>query len=398
MFSRIQALRPYLLPILGVALAMAMRLPCALGEETEAPLELEQVEPEALGATPKLSEADGAYVMDAGGNVLFSLNPDTEMEPASTTKVMSAMVILDSDKSLDDIVTIEEHEVGDGAQLADYGQGDQVPLGELFLVMLVYSGNDAAYNAARYVAGSEEAFVDLMNEKAKALGMNHTHFMNCHGYEADGHYSCARDLAIMGRYAMQNYPLIAQAVLLREVSCPIRGFPSGLSATDRLLDTYPGARGIKTGAVTNSYTFVGAVGRGDHQLYSAVVGCESWSGRFQDTTAMYDWCYGQLAYEPIADTRLIRQVNPFAYDLGLTVALRDQVNTIGRFWPMLQERKYRTHAPAATDLLMSGKTYGRREVVQDHDVPSGTAHLATDPLPVRRSAFTRFTRPLFEGV
>ena len=113
---------------------------------------------------------------------------------------------------------------------------------------------------------------------------------------------------------------------------------------------------------------------------------------------MYDWCYGQLAYEPIADTRLIRQVNPFAYDMGLTGALRDQVNTIGRFWPMLQERKYRTHAPAATDLLMSGKTYGRREVVQDHDVPSGTAHLATDPLPVRRSAFTRFTRPLFEGV
>ena len=369
----------------------------ALAEETEAPLVLKE-EPEVPLeelAAPPLTEAKGAVVLDTAGNELFTMNPDAQMDPASTTKVMTAMVILDSGKSLDDLVPIHEHDVGDGAQMADYGEGDQVPLGELLLVMLVYSGNDAAYNAACYVAGSERAFADLMNEKAAAIGMTHTHFVNSHGYEDPAHTSCARDLAIMGRHAMQNYPLIAQAVLLTEVQANVRGFPTTLYATDRLIGTYPGARGVKTGAVTGSYTFVGAVGRGDHQLYSAVVGCDTWSGRFEDTRLMFDWCYAHMNRRQLGKSALVRNAAPLALDLGLTVALADETDVVGTSWQMLDAPVALTHAPRESTLLEPGKPYGWRMEVQTGEVGAGETMLATRPRPTRLSAFGDLTRPLF---
>ena len=152
----------------------------------------------AFETTPTISEAQCAIVCDSSGNVLWSMNADREMALASITKVMTAVVALDSGLDLDSPCTISYVDLGPYSQTAGFTESDTPTLRELLRVMLVYSGNDAAVYIAQNVAGSEEAFVTLMNEKARELGMTHTHFANPHGLEADGHYSSVADLVILG--------------------------------------------------------------------------------------------------------------------------------------------------------------------------------------------------------
>ena len=131
---------------------------------------------------------------------------------ASITKVMTAIVALDSGVNLDEPCKITVPDLEEGSQVAGLTSDDTPTLRQLIMMMLVYSANDAAYNIAINVSGSQQAFVDQMNKKAAEIGMTHTQFQNPHGLDANGHYSTARDLALMGRYAREHYPLIASAV------------------------------------------------------------------------------------------------------------------------------------------------------------------------------------------
>ncbi len=346
---------------------------------------------------PELEEAYGAVLLDAAGNVLFEQNGTEIQPPASTTKVMTAMVVLDSGHSLDEDVELFEDDLGDGAQLADYGTGDHATLGELLEVMLVYSGNDAAHNAACHVAGSEEGFSALMNEKARAIGMEHTHFTNSHGMDEDGHYSCALDLARMGRYAMQHYPLIARMVVEEEVTTTVRGEPITLHSTDRLLGTFPGIRGVKSGAVADGYTFVGASGRGDVQLYTGVVGCKTPQGRFDDTAALMDWGYERFGTTPVSRKDWVVRLQPYAFDLGRQVAVAATSDRSATIWQgdgALSSAS--VLAPPQnllpTDDLCGWTTWSQRER------PAGITFYKTRPAAFRTSAWPAFTRPLFGEV
>ena len=142
----------------------------------------------------KLTEATTAIVTDAQGNVLWSKNPDQELPMASITKVMTAIVALDSGVNLDEPCKISVPDLEEGSQVAGLTSDDTPTLRQLIMMMLVYSANDAAYNIAINVSGSQQAFVDQMNKKASEIGMTHTQFQNPHGLDADGHYSTARDL------------------------------------------------------------------------------------------------------------------------------------------------------------------------------------------------------------
>ena len=260
---------------------------------------------------PAVAEAQEAIVVDADGNVLWSKNADDEVPMASITKIMTAMVALDSGISMDTVVTIQDGGLPSTSQLAGLEAGSTCTFGDLMQVMLVYSANDAAYNIACAVAGSEDAFVKLMNEKAKELGLTHTHFANAHGLEEDGHHSSASDLVVMGRYALENYDYIAQAVCQPSCTITVDGSQKTFESTDALIGT-PGACGIKTGATEYGYSFLGACSRHGVRIYSVVLGCPSKSGRFMDTLALWDWAYDRftrsfgsssapVAYVPFAD-------------------------------------------------------------------------------------------------
>ncbi len=145
------------------------------------------------------------------------------MGMASITKVMTAMVALDSGIDLDKPCNIVSVDLEEGSVLANYSTSEHPTLRELLQVLLVHSANDVAYNIAINVAGSEKAFADLMNKKAAEIGMTNTHFSNPHGLDADDHYSTARDLALMARYAREHYPFLASTVSMTSVTATVQG-------------------------------------------------------------------------------------------------------------------------------------------------------------------------------
>ena len=239
----------------------------------------------------QVSEAQCYFVSDGAGHTILERNADQQMEPASITKVMTAMVVLDSGASLDAPATITRGDYQDDAQIAELKPADGVTVRQLFQLMLVYSANDAADNLAINVFGSIDACVDRMNQKARELGMTGTRFANVHGLSQDGHYSCARDLVTMGRYALEHYPLIAQTVHMRSVDVTLGGEQRTFRSTDDLMETYAGLRGIKTGVVESGKAFLGASTHGTASVYSCVLGCSTNDGRFADTEALMSWAY-----------------------------------------------------------------------------------------------------------
>lgn len=290
---------------------------------------------------PTLSEAQAAIICDQAGNVLYSKNADQELPMASITKIMTAMVALDSGKSMDDVCTITDPQLDGTAQQAGYTTTDTPTFRELMMAMLVFSANDAAYNVATNVAGSEEAFVDLMNQKAQELGMTHTHFSNSHGLEEDDHYSCAQDLVTMGRYALSHYPFIAQAVITRTTTVHVNGTEVVLGSTDALVGSYAGMRGIKTGAYSEGYTFLGACERDNVQLFTCVLGCATNSGRFADTQAMLDWAYGNYReLEPVQASTIV-SVRPYLYSFALKAVVSSSTDA-GEVWPAGGDVTYTT--------------------------------------------------------
>lgn len=344
---------------------------------------------------PQLLEADAAIVLDQAGNVLWDLNADERMEPASITKVMTAMVALDSGMDLDTVCGITAVDLGPDSQTAGYTQSDTPTLRELLQVMLVYSGNDAAYNVAVNVAGSEEAFVDLMNAKAAELGLANTHFANSHGLEADGHYSCARDLAAMGRYALTNYPFIAEAVRYEGLEVTVGGQVVWLGGTDELMGVYEGLLGIKTGAVAAGKTFLGASRRGEVTLYSAVLGCETSEGRFADTVALMDWAYGTFRQDVFVPAGWTLRVSPYALGFRAKCLVLPTTDYGCTAWPGEPPSRSATIVPAGL-LVEPGDTYSYSWWRQSGRL-AGAADITVSDRLVQAPSVNVFALPLFMG-
>ena len=266
---------------------------------------------------PQLSEAQAAIIADASGQTLWSKNEDMQMSLASVTKIMTAMVALDSGIDLNASYTMTAVDLGPYSQTAGYKENDQATFSDLLDVMLVFSANDAATEIARIVAGHEDKFVELMNKKAQELGMTHTHFTNVHGLEDAGkHYSSVHDMVIMGRYALLHYPLIAQVVTKRSVTVSINNQNKTFESTDQLMETYKGLLGIKTGSVESGTTFLAAAQRRGVRLYAAVLGCQTNDGRFADSAALLDWGFSHMQEQTLATQDTVVRWAPFAYNFS----------------------------------------------------------------------------------
>ena len=392
---------PFALVTLTAILAMIVLCAPNVARAEEANAEPKpEAQPEAVDSsaqdTPLITEAGSAALIDKEGNVLFEVNGKKQEHPASTTKVMTAMVALDSKRDLNEIVEIQAPDLGENSQMGDYSTGDRVPLGELMRVMLVYSANDAAWNVATHVAGSEAAFVDLMNKKASEIGCEHTHFVNSHGLEDDNHYTCAIDLAKIGRYALEHYPFIGQTALMPTVSTTVHGEEITLNSTDRLLDTFDGIRGLKTGAIIANYTFLGASGRGDVQLYTAVLGCQTFMGRFDDAASIMEWGYAHYAQRPLTRGNWVVRVNPYAYNFGLKAVLRSTQDCDASIWPSLGSLTYSTVQTRPHRLVGTSTACGWTNWKQDK-VNVGRVVYKTENTPKRMSAWPVFSQPLFEN-
>jgi D-alanyl-D-alanine carboxypeptidase (penicillin-binding protein 5/6) len=229
--------------------------------------------------TPKLS-AESYLLYDLGsGEVLYAHNSDVARAPASLTKLMTALLVLEQG-NLDGVVRIEPDDLVDGATMG-LAEGDLVTVTDLLWGLLLPSGNDAATALARHVSGSVTEFVVAMNRRAQGLGLSRTHFVNVHGLDAQGHVSSATDLLTL-THELWAYPLFRSMVGTARVKWNGRD----LLSTNEWLTTFEGATGVKTGTTDDAgECLVASVERDGRTVLMVIMGSKA---RYQDAMLLYD--------------------------------------------------------------------------------------------------------------
>jgi D-alanyl-D-alanine carboxypeptidase len=227
------------------------------------------------------------------GAEIASFDPDSRRAPASTTKIMSALVALRA-VDRDEEVTVSTRAADAGEAEVGLLAGERFPLWLLVQAMMIRSANDAAVAVAEHIGGSLEGFVDLMNERALELGLENTHFANPHGLDATDHYSSARDLLTM-TLAAYEMPGFAQLVRTQSLTFPVGpdDINRDVSSTNRLLNDYEGAIGVKTGFTNQAgLVLVGGAERNGHTLFVVVMGTNGSGGHFSDAATLLDYGFG----------------------------------------------------------------------------------------------------------
>ena len=254
------------------------------------------------------------------GKVLYSENENEKLYPASVTKIMTILLVceaIESDKiKLSDIVSCSTNAASKGGSQIWLEPGETMTVDELLKATCVYSANDACTLLGEYVAGSETAFNDLMNEKATELGMNNTHFDNCTGLDdtTDTHLTTAYDVALMSR-ALLKYDFIKEYTTIWMDS--LRDGETQLVNTNKLIRTYNGITGLKTGTTEKAGCCVAATAeRDDMELIAVVMGSENSNDRFQTAQNLLDWGFANYEiYSPNVD---IDSVSNIKVDFGKT--------------------------------------------------------------------------------
>lgn len=252
----------------------------------------------AEGNTDLGLNAKSAILMEEStGNILYENNPDERLPIASVTKVMTMLLIMeavDSGKiNLDDMVTVSENAMSYGGSTMFLETGEQLTVNDMLKGIAVASANDGCVAMAEHLAGSESAFVDMMNEKAKELGMENTHFMNTNGLDEDDHYSSARDVAIMSRELMKHETIFNYTSIWMDT---LRGGKFQLANTNKLIRFYDGANGLKTGSTSKALCCLSAAAkRNDMQLIAVVLGAPTSAERFASAKSLLDYGFANYA-------------------------------------------------------------------------------------------------------
>ena len=243
-------------------------------------------------------DAPSALLMEKQtGTVLYAKDEHTPREGASITKVMTLLLTMEAidsgTLSYDDTVTGSAHAVSMGGSQIWLKEGEQMRVEDLIKAVCVVSGNDAAVALGEHLAGSEEAFVARMNERAKELGMHDTHFLNCTGLPAEGHVTSAYDIALMSRELILNHPDLRRFTTIWMDS--LRNGESLLVNTNKLVRFYPGTTGLKTGSTSSAGYCISATAEKDGmELIAVVLGGSTSDKRFADAKTLLN--YGFASY------------------------------------------------------------------------------------------------------
>ena len=248
------------------------------------------------------------------GQVLYENNCDVAMAPASVTKIMTLLLTFEAiDKgqiSLEDIVTVSEHAASMGGSQCFFESGEEQTVEDMIKCIIIASGNDAAVAMAEKIAGSEEAFVRLMNKKATELGMKDACFKNACGLDAEGHKMSARDISLMSRELITKYPDIFNysGIWMDSIIHKTRRGESrfDLVNTNKFLNMYTGATGLKTGFTnTAKYCMSATADRDGIQLIAVIMGAETKDIRNKDACRLLD--YGYSLCQKYTDNNVIEE-------------------------------------------------------------------------------------------
>ena len=256
----------------------------------------------ANAAAPEV-KAKSALLMDAAtGTVLYEANAHEPLAPASVTKVMTMLLCMEAIDSgrigWDDTVTASEEAAAKGGSQIYLKVGETMSVSDMLKSIAVSSANDCACAMAEHIAGSESAFVDMMNLRAKELGMQDTNFVNCTGLDDDenaiNHKTSAHDIAVMSRQLLVNHPDIKKFTTIWMDT--VRGGTFGLSNTNKLVRFYPGATGLKTGFTSGAgYCLSASAQRDGMELIAVVMGSETSKDRFAACKTLLDYGFANYA-------------------------------------------------------------------------------------------------------
>lgn len=255
-----------------------------------------------LGLTSK-----SALLMEEDtGTILYEQNSHEALPPASVTKVMTLLLIYEGERDgkfdWTDTVQVSEHAASMGGSQVFLEEGETQTAADMTKSIAIASANDAAVAMAEFLAGSEEAFVQKMNERAKELGMEDTHFVNACGLDTEGHVSSAYDIALMSRELMENFPEIKEYTTTWQDSIvhkTRRGEETfGLTNTNKLIQWYDGATGLKTGSTGNAlYCLSGTAERDGMGLIAVVMAAPDYKVRFREVMQLLDYGFANYAIE-----------------------------------------------------------------------------------------------------
>ncbi len=256
---------------------------------------LEGTAVDAITLSGDLKLKAGLLMEAETGKVLYSEAEAEQLPIASVTKIMSTLLVaeaIDSGKiALGDTVTVSRYAASMGGSQVYLEEGEQMSVDELLKCLVVVSANDAAVALAEHIYGSAESFIAAMNAKAKALGMNNTHFVNTTGLD-DGGYSCALDVAVMTRELLKHELVFKYTTIWMDT---VRNGAFGLSNTNKLVRFYKGANGMKTGFTTEAMYCVSATAERDGmQLIAVVLGSPSSDDRFAAAKKMLDFGFANF--------------------------------------------------------------------------------------------------------
>ncbi len=259
-----------------------------------------------FGASVKLAENAKSAIMieTTTGEILYEKNIDEKYAPASMTKMMSLLLVMeyieDGGMKLTDKVTVSENASGMGGSQIFLKTGEEMSVNDLLKGVSIASANDAVTALAERVAGTTEAFVTMMNEKAKKLGLNNTHFKNVHGLDESGHYSSAYDMAMIAKELVEHQKILDYSSIYEDYLREDSEEKVWLVNTNKLVRFYEGADGLKTGYTKEAgYCLTATAKRNGMRLITVVMGETDSSKRNSETMKMLDYGFDQYELETL---------------------------------------------------------------------------------------------------
>lgn len=271
-------------------------------------------------------EAGSAILIEQNsGQILYGYNIHEKLHPASVTKVMSLLLImeaLDSGKiTLDTQIPCSSNAASMGGSQIWLDTTETLSVHEMLKAIAVVSANDCVVAMAEYLGGTEEGFVQMMNARAKELGMNDTTFKNCHGLDEDEHLTSANDIALMSKELLVNHPKITEYTTIWMDS--LRNGKSGLSNTNKLVKNYSGCTGLKTGSTSLAlFNLSASATRDGLSLIAVVMKAPTSALRFSNATSLLDYGFNNYSYKSFANQ------GDTVKSIIVTKGVSEQVNAI----------------------------------------------------------------------
>lgn len=344
-------------------------------------------------------QSKSAVLMDqATGKVIYEKNSHEAMPLASVTKIMTLLLIYEAqaDGKFEwaDSVQVSEHAAGMGGSQVFLEPGETQTAADMTKCITIASANDAAVSMAEFVAGTEEAFVVKMNERAKELGMADTVFVNACGLDVDGHVSSAYDIALMSRELMNHFPEIKQytTTWMDTITHKTKKGESefGLTNTNKLIKWYEGATGLKTGSTSKAlYCFSGTAERNGMGLIGTVMAAPDFKTRFQEVMKLLDYGFANYTIEkgyPVGQDMGKIPVEKGMQE-GVNAVVKDEISVLmgkgsNAEWETKTEMMPTVKAPIAQGskvgemiYTLDGKEVGRTDLIAGEAVEKANVHM-----------------------